>query len=350
MPRNKGTPLNHPQALPTIDLRLSDDECATHLRQAFTETGFAYVKHHGVPLELMTKLETQARQFFSLPLDTKNAVAMRHAGRAWRGYFQVGAEYTAGKVDQKEGLYFGVDHPADSPGVLNQWPMHGKNLWPKGQAFSDLPYTVGEYMSHMIELGHRLMRYVALGLGLDAKYFEKRFTNDPTVLFRIFNYPKQPSESSDWGVGEHTDMGFLTILLQDNLGGLEVMRRDGVWLKAPPIKGTFVINIGDMLQHLTHGVYKATLHRVRNSSGKDRLSFPFFFDPNWTSKLRPIATADLDQTLLNAARKDPYRQRWDGLDLSKLNPDTTYGDFVWSKIQHVFPDLAALDPSTDGVE
>jgi isopenicillin N synthase-like dioxygenase len=321
----------------SIDLSQSDSQCAAELRDAFTNLGFAYVTNHQIPQTLCTELEATARAFFRTPVQSKNSIAMSRAGRAWRGYFPVGGEYTAGKRDQKEGLYFGQEHAADSEGVIKHWPMHGQNQWPSEP---QLAPVVLEYMQSMQQLGQRLMGCVALSLGLEQQYFAKRFTSEPTTLFRIFNYPKQPHQTTDWGVGEHTDMGFLTILLQDNLGGLEVRDRHGHWLKAPPMDGTFIINIGDMLQHWTHGIYKATLHRVRNTSGVDRLSFPYFFDPNWACKLHPIDPTLLNAELLNQARKDPFRQRWDGLDLSSLDSNISYGDFVWNKIKHVFPDLA----------
>ena len=128
---------------------------------------------------------------------------------------------------------------------------------------------------------------VALSLGLDAGYFAAGYTADPTILFRIFHYPPSLPQAGGWGVGEHTDYGLLTLLAQDDAGGLQVRAPDG-WIDAPPIPGTLVCNIGDMLDRLTGGRYRSTPHRVRNLSGHDRLSFPFFLDPGFADEVPPL--------------------------------------------------------------
>jgi isopenicillin N synthase-like dioxygenase len=191
-------------------------------------------------------------------------------------------------------------------------------------------------MEKATQLGHQLMKGIALSLGLEQEYFLKRFTTDPTILLRIFNYPKHvwENEADEWGVREHTDMGFLTILLQDNSGGLQVKGLDDQWIEAPPIDGTFVVNIGDMLEVWTKGIYRATPHRVRNQGKGDRISIPFFFDPNWNANLKPIAEHLLPSQEANAAYGKT--RAWDGVNLSKLT-DITYGEFVWSKVKTVFP-------------
>ena len=124
----------------------------------------------------------------------------------------------------------------------------------------------------MTQLGHVLMEGIAMSLGLDASYFADRYTREPLTLFRIFNYPYEPAamEEPPWGVGEHTDYGLLTILKQDDAGGLEVKSPDG-WIPAPPVPNSFVCNIGDMLDRMTAGQYRSTAHRVRNLAARDRL-------------------------------------------------------------------------------
>src|SRR5438477_11642034 len=122
----------------------------------------------------------------------------------------------------------------------------------------------------MTRLCHRVMEGIALRLGLEESYFADRYASEPLILFRIFNYPP-PRDPALWGVGEHTDYGLLTVLLQDASGGLEVRSRSG-WVGAPPIAGSFVCNIGDMLDRMTRGVYRSTPHRVRNPAPRDRLS------------------------------------------------------------------------------
>jgi isopenicillin N synthase-like dioxygenase len=171
------------------------------------------------------------------------------------------------------------------------------------------------------------MAGIALSLGLEESYFFERYTGDPLILFRIFNYPARPT-TEGWGVGEHTDYGLLTILKQDEAGGLQV-KSQSHWIEAPPIPGSFVCNIGDMLDRMTGGRYRSTPHRVRNLSGRDRLSFPFFFDPNFNAEVAPIK--------LGAAATDDWRERWDGASVHEFSG--TYGDYLLNKVSKVFPQL-----------
>src|SRR5262245_1186468 len=262
----------------------SSQPVADQLGEACRESGFFYVVGHGVDMGLQDRLRDLSRQFFAQDVSTKLAIRMALGGRAWRGYFRVGDELTSGKPDQKEGLYFGAELPAADPRVRAGTPLHGPNLFPEKPA--GLRGAVLEYMAAMTGLGHRLMAGLALSLGLEESYFAEHLTGEPLTLFRIFNYPP-PADPSLWGVGEHTDYGLLTILLQDDAGGLEVKSRSR-WVPAPPVEGSFVCNIGDMLDRMTGGLYRSTPHRVRNPAPRDRLSFPFFFDPSFLARVQPI--------------------------------------------------------------
>lgn len=300
---------------------------AQQIQQACCDTGFFYIVGHGVDIRLQQRLEHLSQQFFAQDLDTKMQIRMALGGRAWRGYFPVGGELTSGKPDLKEGIYFGAELDATHPAVQQNLPMHGANLFP---AISGFRETVLEYLSVMTDLGHTLMCGIALSLSLEASFFRNRYTTDPLILFRIFNYP--PSTASQvkaWGVGEHTDYGLLTILKQDDTGGLQVKSRAG-WIDAPPISNSFVCNIGDMLERLTVGLYRSTPHRVKNGSGRNRLSFPFFFDPSFNAELQGI---NVDEHLIKADRAD----RWDNASVHEFHG--TYGDYVLSKVAKVFPEL-----------
>jgi isopenicillin N synthase-like dioxygenase len=311
-------------ALPVIDI--SDPATAAPaIEAACRSSGFFYVKGHGVPGSLTDRLDAAARAFFALPEQDKMEIAMARGGRAWRGFFPVGAELTSGVPDRKEGVYFGTELGPDAPQVRAGLPLHGANLFP-GQV-PDLRPVVLEYMALLSEVAQRVLRGVALSLGLPAGYFEQSYTADPTVLFRIFHYPPSEPGSDEWGVGEHTDYGLLTLLLQDGNGGLQVRTPDG-WLDAPPIPGTFVCNIGDMLDRMTGGWYRSTPHRVRNLSGNERLSFPFFFDPDFSQEVPPLP-----------ATGHAGGQRWDGQDLRAFTG--TYGAYLVGKVGKVFPELRA---------
>ena len=210
-------------------------------------------------------------------------------------------------------------------------PLHGRNLFPELPGFRE---DILAYVQALTRLGHRLVEGLALSLGLEPSYFADRYTADPLVLFRIFNYPSRPAPSGQdvhWGVGEHTDYGFLTILWQDDVGGLEVKTREG-WTAAPPLPGSFVCNIGDMLDRMTGGLYRSTPHRVAlNTSGRDRLSLPFFFDPDFDARVQPIPG------LPAPAIEDDRATRWDHASVHAF--EGTYGDYLLAKVSKVFPEL-----------
>jgi len=300
---------------------------AERLGEACRESGFFYVIGHGVDEALQARLRDLSRQFFAQDLETKLRIRMALGGRAWRGYFRVGDELTSGKPDQKEGLYFGAELAADDRRVLTGTPLHGPNLFPvEPEGFRE---SVLEYMSALTGLGHRLMAGLALSLDLEESYFADRCTGEPLTLFRIFNYPP-PADSTLWGVGEHTDYGLLTILLQDDAGGLEVKSKSR-WVPAPPVPGSFVCNIGDMLDRMTGGLFRSTPHRVRNPAPRDRLSLPFFFDPNFFARVRPIEPTGRDLP------PDDGDERWDRASVHAF--EGTYGDYLLNKVGKVFPEL-----------
>ncbi|WP_426748597.1 isopenicillin N synthase family dioxygenase [Myxococcus faecalis] len=303
-------------------------QVARDIEQACRDTGFFYVSGHGVPDVLLARMEELSHRFFALPREAKEAMDMARGGAAWRGWFPLGGELTSGKPDRKEGLYLGTELGPEHPRVKAGWPLHGANLWPV-----DLPELRGvvlEYMDRVTRAAHALMEGVAESLGLERDYFHRAYTADPTVLFRIFHYPAEPEPvdgEERWGVGEHTDYGLLTLLAQDANGGLQVKSRRG-WVEAPPIPGTLVCNIGDMLDRLTGGWYRSTPHRVKNVSGRDRLSFPLFFDPDFAAEVPPLP---------NVAVDEDRAQRWDGASVHAFSG--TYGDYLLGKVSKVFPQL-----------
>ena len=302
---------------------------AAQIGQACSGHGFFYISQHGVDQALSDQLAQLSQRFFAQPEAAKLEISMKQGGRAWRGYFPLGDELTSGQPDQKEGLYFGSELGPDDPRVQAQRPLHGPNLFPADMP--ELRGTVLAYVRALTQLGQTLMRGLSLSLGQEASYLNDQYTADPLTLFRIFHYPPTPPHATQhWGVGEHTDYGLLTILKQDEVGGLQV-KSHGQWIDAPPIPDTFVCNIGDMLERLTQGLYRSTPHRVRNMSDQSRYSFPFFFDPGFDVRMVPI---DLSQTVVPEGRSS----RWDGASVHDFQG--TYGDYLLAKIGHVFPELS----------
>ena len=322
------------EALPIVDVgafsegRAGCAAAARELEKACREFGFFYAAGHGVGAETVYTLKEASARFFALPAARKMEIPLARGGRAWRGYFPVGGELTSGVPDLKEGLYFGEDLDASDPRVTAGWPLHGANLFPE-----DVPELAAAVRTFMVETeraAHAVMAGIALSLGLEASYFHRRYTGRPTLLFRIFHYPPAATNDVRWGVGEHTDYGLLTLLAQDDAGGLQVKTAQG-WIEAPPMPETLVCNIGDMLDRLTGGYYRSTPHRVRNMSGKERYSFPFFFDPAFDAEIEPLPSrAGLSE--------DDSVTRWDKRSVHAFTG--SYGDYLLGKVAKVFPDLA----------
>ncbi len=317
------------QTLPIINVAplLSGGDAsavAREIERACRDLGFFYATGHSINADTLAHIDAASRRFFALPEAEKMKIAMARGGRAWRGYFPVGGELTSGKPDRKQGLYFGEELGADDARVRAGLPLHGANLFP--DAVPELGPLVLRFMDEATRTAHAIMEGVALSLGLDAQYFRRIYTANPTLLFRIFEYPAGGDDG--WGVGEHTDYGLLTLLAQDEHGGLQVKTPNG-WIEAPPIPGALVCNIGDMLDRLTGGFYRSTPHRVRNVSGKSRLSFPFFFDPGFDAEIVPLPTAQ--------ARDDSH-ERWDRANVHAWSG--AYGDYLMGKVAKVFPELA----------
>ncbi len=323
--------MSQPDDVPVIDITplvtgVGDPRpVAAAIDRACREVGFFAIAGHGVAAADLDALIDATQRFFALPAADKQAVAMARAGLAWRGWFPLGGELTSGRPDAKEGYYFGRELPAGDPR-----PLHGPNLWPSEP--SALRPAVDTWMRAMEQLAQLVLSAIAVGLGLDAQWFVDELTADPVVLFRAFRYPALGADPGfEWSVGEHTDYGLLTLLAQDGTPGLEV-RVDGSWRAVPADRDLIVCNLGDMLDRMTGGRYRSTTHRVRNVTDHERLSFPFFCDPGWDAAVQPLPV------LAGDPPPDDGPTRWDGTSLRMLSG--TYGEYLWAKVQKVFPALS----------
>jgi isopenicillin N synthase-like dioxygenase len=250
------------------------------IRAACLSKGFFYVAGHGIAPALIETVLSETRAFFALPRIERLRVR-RECSICNRGYEPLGGQDLAqsGAPDLKEAFHLGVDLPEDDPRVLARKMDHGPNQWPRGlPAFRAV---MEDYFAAMMELSVRLMGAVALSLDLAEDHFAG-FCADAVALLRLLHYPQQPANAppGEKGCGAHTDWGAITLLLQDNAGGLQINDPVHGWLHAPPVGGTFVVNIGDLIARWTNDRYHSTEHRVINLSGRDRYSVPFFFDGN----------------------------------------------------------------------
>jgi len=279
------TPPRAATHIPVIDLAGSfetgsaREEAAAAIHRACRETGFFYVSGHGVPGDLVEAQVEAARRFFALPEEAKRAVHVSKSPH-WRGYEGTGAQtLDAGSAaDYKESFAIARDLPPDHPLVLQGVPGQGPNMWPEG--LPGFREQMEAYQAETIRLGRHLMGLLACSVELDYDYFADGL-GEPQCGVRLLRYPPQPADAPDnmLGAGAHTDWGSITILLQDGLAGLEVRNADGEWILATPIPGTFVINIGQMMERFTGGIYQANLHRVRNGApDQARYSVATFFE------------------------------------------------------------------------
>jgi isopenicillin N synthase-like dioxygenase len=262
---------------------------ARQLRHACETTGFFYVKNHGVPQGIIDDAVAAARRYFALPLEQR--MGDKVDDRFRRGYtpLSVNAQHPGFEPDLKESYAFALDLPLDDPDVAARKPLHGPNRWPDHSPW--LRGAADAYYAETLKLGKTLLRIVARSLDLSEDFF-LGWCDKPIVRTSFFHYPPQPPMAPDaqMGVAPHTDYGMITILTQDPVGGLELRKRDGEWVGAPYIDGTFVINIGDLLAQWTNDVYVSNLHRVVNRSGRERYSIPTFFNLNFDTAVAVLPT------------------------------------------------------------
>jgi len=254
---------------------------AEQLRAACIDNGFFYAANHGVPAGLIDAVLAETKSFFGHSSAEKAAVDMSRS-ICNRGFEPIRAQTLekGAPPDLKEGFYIGPELSLKDPRVVAGRFNHGPNLWP-----ADMPGfrpTMKAYFAAMLDLSERLMAGMALSLGLNEDHFAD-FCTEPLAILRLLHYPPQPANAApgEKGAGAHTDFGGLTLLLQDEVGGLQVQGNTiDEWLHAPPIPKTFVVNIGDMMTRWTNGLYRSTRHRVVNASSQERYSVPFFLDGN----------------------------------------------------------------------
>lgn len=246
--------------------------------------GFLYIKNHGVDKQLIQQVYAQAEAFFALSMEEKQQLSIEHSGQTLRGYIPMYGENVdpENTRDFKECFDLGLHEEEVSP-------FFGPNLMPETPAL--FKQTFERYHAEMMTLARKLISAIALSLDLPADYFEQLQTK-PITIQRLLHYPPQSGEITleEIGIGAHTDYGFLTILSQDANGGLQVQNKDGLWVSAPPVEDTFIVNIGDLVQTFTNDRYTSTMHRVINTSGNERYSIPFFIDLDFDATVSVVPT------------------------------------------------------------
>lgn len=262
------------------------ERAAAAIRDAFTTVGFFYITGHGVPDPVTDTAIAEARAFFAQDEAKKRetAINLRH-----RGFSAIGDAlmYEAKKPDSKEFFTIGLELAEDDPDVLAGEPLRGPNNWPKDR--TQFRQALERYYAAVGRCGAMVLGAVAMSLGKPADFFAPSYRKR-LQRTQFIHYPPQPPalEADQFGVAPHTDFGCITLLWQDDNGGLEVYdRRAKRWLDARPIPGTLVINSGDLLARWTNDLYASTPHRVVNRSGRDRYSVATFYDPDFKAVIDP---------------------------------------------------------------
>ena len=300
------------RTIPIVDMSLPLADVAFEIAQACRQVGFFYIINHGLSSDVMADTMSFSKRFFELPASTKMEVDSAKSRSGARGYFALGGEDLNAKDgtrdlvaegqgigtgkkfqgDWKEGFDCGREISPDDHEYSMSTMVDG-NYWPRDEALLGFREAMLSYQKGVRQIGNSLMEAFAVGLGLESNFFVER-TTKPMATLRLLHYPPQPrqelSDLSKIGCGAHTDYGLVTILLQDDVGGLQVRNSADEWVNAPPIPGSFVVNIGDMLSMWSNGRYSSTVHRVVNMTGKERYSIPFFLNPDVGTAVESLPT------------------------------------------------------------
>ena len=243
--------------------------------------GFFYLSGYDIPKEKIDFWLRLSKRYFDKPIEFKDKNSIEYSDR-FQGYEpQTSAE-------SKEAYVLGPERAQDDPLVLAGEKYHGANVWPsEGAGLDGWRIAMIDQMQSMLELARLINRALAVGLGVPRDYFDKG-SDDPMYALRLLHYVPQSDERH--GIADHTDWGALSLLIQGDVPGLEVLMPDGTWSLAVPIENTMIVNVGELVARWTNNRLKATRHRVRNLSGVDRYSMAFFLDMNHDAVIKPIET------------------------------------------------------------
>ncbi|CAG8882756.1 unnamed protein product [Penicillium egyptiacum] len=255
------------------------------VRKCCHYNGFFQITGHRVPLELQRRVVDCSKRFFDLPLEEKLKVD-KNLNTFNRGYELLRSQMleVGTGPELKEGLYIGEEIPEDHPYYLEKKLNSGPNQWPptvpRKEEFKE---TTMEYYHAVFDLAKDVLGVLAQTLGVESTFFDP-LTDGAVATMRYLHYPAQPHDTDERlnrGIGAHTDFGCITLLLQDEVDGLQVLDApSGQWLDVKPVPGAYVVNLGNLFMRMANDKYKSNIHRVINKSGQERYSIPFFFSGN----------------------------------------------------------------------
>ena len=308
------------------------------------EIGFLTLVDHGVDEAFIDRYFAALEAFFALPDDVKAQIEKIHSPH-FRGWERIGAELTDNKVDYREQLDLLTENPEYSADAMPAYlRLDGPNQWLTEAELPGFKSLVLEFFQTMEDLANELMGIIAIGLGLPENTFLDAFGEKPLGFAKLISYPPTPDGMS--GVNIHNDAGFLTILLQNGVGGLQALSPTDEWIDVPPQRGTFVINLGEMLQTMTGNYLVATKHRV--ISNEQRYSSAYFHGPDLRTELTPL---ELDTTFTQAVANSPrhrdagFMAKRDellaGKDGIHSAPVPVFGEMMWNYYLRSYPEIVA---------
>ncbi len=337
-------------SIPIVDLSKSDDpenvnSFADRLCTICHEVGFFIVEGHGLDTTLIDDVFELMRRFFELPDEDKQLIDKRRSPQ-FRGWESVGSEFTNNRVDVREQIDVWSEWPSNP--TLDHQPasrLHGPNQWMPDDLLPDHRELTMRWMRELGGLADRILGLLAIGLGLDPDHFVQLFGDRPMSLTKMIHYPPTPDGGA--GVNAHHDTGFITLLAPGPTQGLQVLNPAGDWIDVPCVPGTFVVNLGEMLQAMTGNYFIATAHRVITTS--ERLSAAYFHGPSLDTSLTPIPMAHR----FSAAVATSERHRTAGFMASGAQTDEgvrdmgsdthapSYGEQLWNYFSRSYPDNMA---------
>ncbi|KAL0552852.1 hypothetical protein IC582_011980 [Cucumis melo] len=290
-------------ALNCIDLSSSDVNLSVSLlKQACLDTGFFYIVNHGITEEFMDEVFAQSKRLFDLPLSDKMKL-LRNENH--RGYTPILDELLDPenqiRGDYKEGYYIGIEgkNPGDDSDGERQF--YGPNVLPAEDLLPGWSKIMKKFHTQALEVARVVARLIAIALGLEKDFFDKpEMLGEPIAILRLLHYEGQISDPAKgiFGAGAHTDYGLITLLATDENLGLQICKdkdaKPQIWKYVAPLKGAFVVNLGDMLERWSNCIFKSTLHRVL-ITGQDRYSIAFFVEPNPDCLVECLPTCKSDE-------------------------------------------------------
>ena len=327
------------QTIPVIDVQslrpenANRSEVVDRIGIACSEWGFFQIIGHPIPAELISRIWRVTRQFFSLPVEAKAGVSRSKENA--RGWYN--RELTKNCRDMKEVFDFGcVPHPElPDEDPKNRTP-DGFNRWPDPCLCSDFRPTLWEYYRACERLAFILLEAIGESLSLPYGRLSGDFRDTHTSFLRLNFFPLQgplrtnhpSSQTGHLGIHHHTDAGALTVLLQDEVGGLEVCLNHQ-WFPVEPVAGALVINIGDIVQVWSNDRYRAPLHRVLPSENRDRYSLPFFFNPSYDAEYAPLPelTNDTSPPRYRSIKWSEFRWKRQQGDFANYGAENQIADY-----------------------